>query len=581
MGVDYPRKSFCASMFAGKIRQEMIFPYPKIETIEAEVVRILLDTLERFGKEKIHSANIDKEGALPPDVLEVLANIGVHGIGVPEEYGGSGFSSFANNRVFEEICSIDSSLAVTMGGHQSIGMKAILLYGSKEQKTKYLPKLASGDWLAAFALTEPGAGSDANGIRTRAVPSPEGDYFILNGNKQWITNGGLAHVFTVFAKTPVDDGKEKISAFIVTRDMKGFSTGKEEEKLGICASSTTSLTFDNIRVPAENMIGNLGKGFKIAMEVLNNGRLSLAASNLGVIKHLISLAVEHAKSRKQFNTPIALFEMIQAKISQMVIDAYVLESMVYLTAGLVDKGGIDFSIESAICKIYASEAIWRAADHALQIAGGIGYSKEYPYERLLRDSRINRIIEGTNEVLRSFISLSSMQAQGEYLKNVGHSLRNPLSERCILAEYGLRKIKRFFLTNRLSETHNLLANEVRKFEECAKVVHLKAEKCLTKYRKDILNQEFLLERIADMTIDLYAMAAILSRLDTSLKEKDAERIERQLIIGKAFCDEAWKRIRRNSRELDVNVDPLRKKIALGAYDADGYFLDLTSKVFRS
>ena len=266
--------------------------------------------------------------------------------------------------------------------------------------------------------------------------------------------------------------------------------------------------------------------------------------------------------------------MIQAKISRMVIDAYVLESMVYLTAGLVDKGDVNFSIESAICKVYSSEAIWRSADHAMQIAGGIGYSKEFPYERLLRDARINRIIEGTNEILRSFIALSGMQEQSEYLKNVGKALRNPLSDRSVLMEYVLRRIGHIVSTKRLSGMHYLLAGEVRNFEKCAKILHLKTEKCLTKYRKDIINQEFLLVRIADMIIDLYAMAAVLSRFNSTLKENEPERIERQFVIVKAFFDEAWRRIRHNCRQLDTNIDPLRNKIALGACEADGYFLDL-------
>jgi acyl-CoA dehydrogenase family protein 9 len=568
------QRSFCKSLFSGKTDQELVFPYPKMNIDEGEIVRIFLESLSSFAKEKIRSAAIDIEGALPNGILGDIAELGVLGMNIPQEYGGAGFSSFAYCRVIEEISRIDTSLAVTVGAHQSLGLKAILLYGTDEQKTTYLHKCASGQWLAGFALTEPGAGSDAKGIRSRAVPSTDNSHYILNGSKQWITNGGLAHVFTVFAKTPIGDGREKISAFIVTRDMKGFSSGKEEKKLGICGSSTTTLSFDNVYVPAGNMIGSPGEGFKIAMEVLNNGRIGLSAGNLGMIKHLISLAIEHAKSRKQFDTTIALFEMVQSKISRMVIDAYVLESMIYLTAGLIDKGDVDFSIEAAICKVYASEASWRTADHALQIAGGIGYSKEYPYERLLRDARINRIFDGTNEILRSIIALSGMQGQGEYLKNVGKALQNPLSEWNFLLEYMLQKIGHIVTTERLSGMHHLLAGEVRSFEKYTKVLHLKAEKCLVKYRKDIINQEFQLERISDMVIDLYAVAAVLSRLNSDLKKREPEQVERQLVIGKAFCDEAWKRIRRNGRQIDANIDPLKKQIAKGSCEADGYSLDL-------
>lgn len=568
------QKSFCKSLFFGKVNQKTIFPYPEMDVEEGETVRIFLQSLSSFAKEKIRPATIDLEGALPNDILDDIAELGVLGMNIPQENGGAGFSNSAYCRVLEEICRIDTSLAVTVGAHQSLGLKAIVLYGTDEQKTTYLHKCATGQWLAGFALTEPGAGSDANSIVTRAVPSTDNSHYILNGTKQWISNGGLGHVFTVFAKTPIGDGREKISAFIVTRDMKGFSSGKEEKKLGICGSSTTTLSFDDVYVPAGNMIGSPGEGFKIAMEVLNSCRITLGACNLGTIKHLISLAVEHAKSRKQFDTPIALFEMIQSKISQMVIDAYVLESMVYLTSGHIDRGDVDFAIEAAICKVYGSEAIWRVADHTLQIAGGIGYSKEYPYERLLRDARIARIFDGTNEILRSLIALSGMQEQGEYLKNVGKALQNPLSEWKILLEYLLQKIRHTVKTEQLSGMHHLLAGDARSFVKYTKVLHLKAEKCLAKYRKDIINQEFQLERISDMVIDLYAVAAVLSRLNSELKKKEPEQVERQLVIGKAFCDEAWKRIRSNGRQIDANIDPLKKQIAKEACEADGYFLDL-------
>lgn len=570
-------KSFSKNLFAGCIEQDLIFPFPEMDTEEQENLKLLLDSIRQFAKDKIDSVAIDTKGEIPREVLDELAEIGLFGMTIPEEYGGFGFSVTAYNRVFEEISGIDGSLAVTLGGHQSIGLKALLLHGTEEQKKKYFPKLATGEWLAAFALTEPGAGSDAAGIQTLAVPDKENGHFVLNGNKIWITNGGIADFFTVFAKAPVgENGEKKITAFIVTRDMEGFSSGKEEEKLGIHGSSTTELTFDNIHVPKENVIGELGKGFKVAMEVLNSGRLGLAAGSVGGMKQLLKLSVEHAKNRKQFDTPIAKFEMIQEKISEIAVDIFAVESMVYLTTGLMDKGGVDYSVESAICKVYASEALWRAANESMQIAGGIGYSKDYPYERALRDSRINLIFEGTNEVLRLFIALAGMQEHSEYLKKVGKALQNPLNDMGILTDYAIHRIKSRVATERLEGVHEALKDEVSRFEEYAKQLHAGVEKVLTKYRKKIIHQEFLLHRIADMAMDLFAMAAVISRLDTLIRKVGLDQAQRELTMGKMFCEGAWRRIRRNSRQLENNIDSWRTQISTSIYETNGYDFDLYS-----
>lgn len=567
--------SFSKALFAGSIEQEIVFPYPKMDKEEEENLKIILDSVRQFAKDNIDSAEFDRVEEIPEAVIQGLAELGLFGMSIPEEYGGYGFSATAYNRVFEEIAGIDASLAVTLGGHQSIGLKALLLHGTEEQKKRFLPKLASGEWLAAFALTEPGAGSDAAGIQSLAIKDKENGLYVLNGNKIWITNGSIANFFTVFAKTPINEnGEKKITAFAVTRDMEGFSSGKEEEKLGIHGSSTTEITFDNIKIPAENVIGPVGKGFKVAMEVLNSGRLGLAAGCAGGMKKLTAMSVEYAKNRKQFNTPIANFEMIQEKISKMVVDTFALESMVYLTTGLIDRGDVDYSLESAICKIFASEAAWRAANEAMQIAGGIGYSKEYPYEQVLRDTRINLIFEGTNEVLRSFIALAGMQEHGEYLKEVGKALQNPLNQLGVLTDFAIHRIKRKVATERLGDVDESLNDEVSKFEEYAKELHMGVERVLTKYKKGIIHQGFILGRLADMAIDLFAMAAVISRLDSMIKEKGKSKVHRELTMGKTFCEEAWRRIRRNSRQIDNNIDSWRKEIALSTYETNGYDFNL-------
>lgn len=563
--------SFMKSLFAGSIEQGLVFPYPRMDSEEEENLRIILDSIRQFAKDHVDSAEIDRTGEIPKEVLDGMAELGLFGMAIPEAYEGYGFSSTAYNRVFEEVARIDASLAVTFGGHQSIGLKALILHGTEDQKKRYLPKLANGEWFAGFALTEPGAGSDAAGIQTTAVKSDDGTYYLLNGNKIWITNGGFANFFTVFAKTPVGENDEpKITAFAVTRDMAGFSSGKEEEKLGIHGSSTTELTFDNVKVPVENVIGPLGKGFKVAMEVLNSGRLGLAAGCLGGVKQVAEMSIEHAKNRKQFNTAIANFEMIKHKISDMMVDAFALESMVYLTTGLMDRGEVDYSIESAICKVYASEAVWRAVNEGMQIAGGIGYSKEYPYERALRDARINLIFEGANEVLRSYIALAGMQEHAEYLKEVGKALQNPLNELGVLTDFAIHRIRTTMATERLSEVHESLSDEVSKFEEYSKELHLATEKVLTKYKKKIIHQGFILYRLADMAIDLFGMVAVISRLDALIQEKGLAKVKRELTLGRMFCEEAWRRLRRNRRQIENNSDAWRREIAESAYETNGY-----------
>jgi len=250
--------------------------------------------------------------------------------------------------------------------------------------------------------------------------------------------------------------------------------------------------------------------------------------------------------------------------------------MVYLTANLVDRGDVDYSLESSICKVYASEALWRAVSETMQIAGGIGYSKDYPYERALRDSRINLIFEGTNEVLRLFIALAGMQDHGEYLKKVGKALQNPLSEMGILTDFALNKIKKTVATERLQGVDDALSGEVARFEEYAKRLHFVVEKVLAKYRKEIIHKQFILHRIADMTIELFAMAAVISRLDSLIKEKGLTKAHQELIVGRTFCEESWRRFRRNFRQIDTNIDPWRKEIALSACETKGYSFSLIS-----
>jgi acyl-CoA dehydrogenase family protein 9 len=567
--------SFAKGLFHGVIPEDMVFPYPELSQADRDVIPILLESVGRFLRDKVDSKAIDKDARIPPTVLAELKALGLFGMSIPEAYGGSGLSATAYCRVMQEIATEDGSIAVTLGAHQSIGLKGIILFGTEAQKQRYLPKLATGELVAAFALTEPSAGSDAAGIKTTATLAPDGSHYLLNGSKIWITNGGFADVFTVFARTSEPEaGKPRITAFIVERGM-GVRTGPEEHKLGIRGSSTTEVYFEDVEVPAANVLGEAGRGFKVAMEILNSGRLSLAAGALGVSKRLVGMAVERCNERKAFGRSIGEFSLIQEKVGRMMVETYALESMVYLTTGLIDRGVDDYSVESAICKVYGSETLWRVVNEALQIAAGIGYMQEYPYERLLRDSRINLIFEGTNEILRCFIALSGVAGPGAKLAEVAKAIREPIKGFGLLSDFAIQRVRTTLGRERLTRAHGALNREAVVFETFVGELAKNTDKMLRKHGRDIAEMQIAQRRLADMVIDLYAVVAVLSRTTRAIDRRGEEGARREIEMCMAFCGRAEHRMKRQMREFDANDDDVIKAIAQEAYkDVDGYPWDV-------
>ena len=572
------------ALFGGEILEEVLFPFPEPPAEEKETVDAFLGAFREFARDRLDGARFDREKTIPADVRRGLAELGIFGTSVPEQYGGYSFSSSAYCRVTEEIGRTDASLGILVGGHQSIGLKAVLLYGSEEQKKKWLPPLAAGEKLAAFALTEPEAGSDAASIRTTARYDPAKDEFVLDGSKHWISNGGIADFFTVFAKDVALDAKDehrRITAFAVTRDLPGLEIGPEEKKLGLRASSTVPLLFKDLRVPAWNVIGPRGAGFKIAVEVLNTGRTSLAAGCLGGSKVMIREAILHATQRRQFGTRVADFEMIRGKFARMVVNAYALESLVYMTAGLVDRGLSDYALEGAACKVFGTESVWNTINDALQIAGGNGFMEEYPYERALRDARVNMIFEGTNEILRVLVALSGLRDIGSDLEEVARALKTPMSNLGILTDYARRKIRGYVAREHLEAVAPQLAAEADLVTRYTRFFANAAEGLLSRHGKHVIEREYQQERLANVAVDLYASLAVLSRASSSVARAGAEKAAEELRLARSFVQAAKYRIVGELKEMEKNRDreraaerdDARTAIAEAAYEAMGYRFD--------
>jgi alkylation response protein AidB-like acyl-CoA dehydrogenase len=367
---------------------------------------MLRETVRDFTNNEIKpiASKIDQEGKIPEDLIRKMAELGFLGISFPEEYGGGGFGEVGYCIMQEEIARGCMSTATFIGAHQSIGTNAIFIGGTEEQKKKFIPPLAAGEKIAAFGLTEAQAGSDSFHLKTHA--EPDGNEWIINGEKLWITNGGIANIISLFART-----EKGISLFAVETDRPGFKAGPPEKKMGIRGSVTNALSFENVRIPKENLIGQEGRGFIYAMKTLDAGRLGLGAACLGVSKELLELSTKYAKERVQFDHPIAQFQAIQFMLAEMAVMIFNMESIVYRTAVDYDLHK-DISRQSAMVKYYCSESLDKIVDYAVQIHGGMGYSQELPIERIYRDSRINRIFEGTNEIQKGIIAREIIKKNG-------------------------------------------------------------------------------------------------------------------------------------------------------------------------
>ncbi len=559
--------SFLKGVFLGEIREDLVFPFPELSAEEHESLTMILDSFRAYAAQQIDSSRFDHEGQFPDGVRQGLHELGLMGLSIPEAYGGFGAPARVYNRVFAEIGGTDPALCVYFGAHQSIGCKGIVLFGTEPQKQRYLPRCASGELVAAFCLTEPGSGSDAQAMKTTATLSDDGTHYLLSGTKIWISNAGYADLLTVFARVAVEvEGKRKnrVTAFIVDAHAPGVSLGKREEKMGIKASDTRAIFFDKVKVPVDDRLGDVGQGFHIALEVLNSGRLGLASASARGTRHVMRLALAYAKEREQFGKPIGSFEMLQRKIAMAAVDCYALDSAAMVAAGMVDRGGIDFSLETAACKVFGSELAFRAANDALQIAGGIGYSKEFPYEQAVRDSRINLIFEGTNEILRALIALMGMQEPAERLKSLGQAFKDPIHSLGAIGEYLKGRAKRTITKPAFTRVHESLEREAGLVSTLVHDLALGVEAAVMKYGKGILEKQFLQERMANAAIDIFLATSVLSRTTWEIERAErlgGEAVEGHIDCARVFVPMAYRRARRSIRGLRRNQDARLKSLA--------------------
>ncbi len=575
---------FAKSLFFGQFPGRLLFPYPELKPGEGATVEKAVAQVRRFAADKIDAFAIDRGADIPRAVIDGLGELGVLGMTAPEEYGGRGFSQLGYTKILEVIGGHCSSTAVFVNAHQSIGIRALLLFGTPEQKRRWLPDMVSGKKLCAFALTEKEAGSDAANVQTTATPTPDGQTYILNGEKRYITNGGIAGVLTVMARTPVPGSQEtKITAFLVTPDMPGFEVVEARmEKCGIRGTATARLAFHDMPVPAENILGQLGKGLRVALTVLDFGRTTFGASCTGAAKTCLAAAVRYAKTRIQFQQTLSEFELVKKKIAFMAAHAFAMEATTAQCAAFIDRGAEDYMLETAMLKVFSTEHLWTIVNDTIQIFGGKAYFTDEPYERMMRDARINTIGEGANDVLKAFIAVVGMRGVGEQLKGILDALKHPFKRFGTLFMFGAGQIAARFTSpdipiqsRGLKREARALARRVRDFGLVIPKVLAYLRKCALKNRRDnrdeelaiaeeVLKRQYLQERIADAAGDLYSSACTLSRLDhllTNSGNGKPDEVNRADQAGRYFLALANRRIQHNLAALWDNDDALTTETA--------------------
>lgn len=560
------KTSFAKKLFFGVFDSHLIFPFPQVDETELAKTESFVSKVTQFAEKNIDPVKIDRQAMIPSQVIEGLGSLGVLGITIPRIYGGLGMSQYAYCRAVEALSRRCGSTALFVNAHQSVGLKALLLFGTHEQRARWLAPLAKGEQIAAFSLTEPNAGSDANGIETRAVLDPVRNVYRINGKKQWTTNGSFADILTVMARTEIDtpQGKQdKITAFLVTPDMPGFKvTATSLEKVGMRGTKTSNLEFKDLEVPVANILGPLGGGLKVCLTVLDYGRTTFGATCTGAAKVALERAIAHAQTRYQFKRPLASFPLVKQKIANMSALVYAMDATTYLTAGLVDTGAEDFMLEAAILKVFASDALWSIIYDTMQIFGGRSFFTDEPFERMMRDARLNMIGEGSNEVLRAFIGVVGMRDVGMELKEALDAIKSPFSSMGVLTKFCSQWMRRRG-ASKVAISSPLLQEEAAALGKAIRQFGMAVVRVLARHRENILEQQLVLDRIATSAIAIYTTTAVLSKLDAELKRVNGktEALGNDVEIGKFYCLQAMSTIKRSLGSLFDNTDAVIESLS--------------------
>jgi alkylation response protein AidB-like acyl-CoA dehydrogenase len=518
--------------------------------------KLIGQTAEEFVLKEVFPFIKDLENKKPglmPELVKKGGEVGLMGGGVPEEYGGAGLDKISTTVLTEKL-SIYGGFAVTHGAHAGIGTLPIVYFGTDAQKKKYLPKLATGEWIGAYCLSEPQAGSDAQNSLTRAELNAEGTHYVLNGQKMWITNGGFADIYIVFAKV---DG-EKFTAFIVERTFPGFKPGNEEHKMGIHGSSTTPIFLENCKVPKENVLHEIGRGHIVAFNILNAGRFTLGASCVGGSKNVLATASKYTKERKAFNKQIGEFGLMKEKLAEMAIQIFAVESMVYRSSGNIEAAMVaasgsgdkiqnsmkvleEYAIESSIAKVYGSEMLDFVVDEGVQIFGGYGFHEEYPVCRAYRDSRINRIFEGTNEINRMLIiQMLLKRAMGGQLPLIPAAMK--LAEE-ILAGPSFEEAP-----------EGVLADEGRVVANCKKMFLQAAGGAVQKFREKLADEQELIGALSNVVMEIYAMESCLLRAQKAAAAKGESATQTMIDAARVFINDAAERVEHDAKRAIAAVN---------------------------
>ena len=547
-----PEKAgFAKDLYFGRFRTASILPYPELSPEQQQAGDEFVRDVRQFAEEHIDADAIDREADIPPAVIRGLGDVGVLGATVSPQHGGRGMSQQNYCRAIEVIGAHCGSTTVFVNAHHSIGLRGLALFGTPAQQEQWMRPLASGEKLAAFALTEPEAGSDASNVQTRATPSEDGKGYILNGEKRYITNGAIADCLTVMARTPDEkDPDGKITAFLVTPDMPGFEIVEARmEKVGIRGTATARLAFHDMFVPKENILGELGKGLRVALTVLDFGRTTFGASCTGAAKFCLERVTAHANQRRQFGKSLGEFELVKGKIAQAAADTFAMESATYHTAALIDSGADDYMLETAMLKVFASDALWRIVNDTLQIHGGAGFFTDQPFERMMRDARLNLIGEGANDVLRCFIAMVGLRHLGKELESISKkpwtAWKLWRSKPAIPVQHGI-----------LRPAAESMSKQINRF-------YWACVKSLGRYRKQILDKQYVQARLGDTATELFLSGCVFSRLASMLSNDDIDTAEREraLQAGLLYIKSAARRNTARLASLRDNDDEAQNRTA--------------------